>query len=190
MKRFILLLAFTIIASCAKPPIRVGKEAPEFTKTVVSPEVQVIQNEFFALSAQNDIYFTDNVTIGFAPIERERTIGSCTYGGDWREITLDTPYWTNANWATKVALVYHEMAHCFCTRDHDFDDGEMYPDNSLKYILQRLLPKYLFAPMKVPGYMEDYCPKSIMHPIVLSNECFEKHYSHYVKEMFNRCNPW
>lgn len=166
------------------------KEKPEFGPEIQNRQLQIITKEYFKLSARYNVKFDKNVTIGFSTITRENVIGTCSYRPEFREIDLDSEYWKTAKWATKVALVFHEMTHCYCGRPHDFDEGEMYPDGSLAFIIQRILLKQPFTPLRPKGFLEDNCPQSIMYPVVLSNVCFKKHYSHYVEEMFSRCKAW
>jgi hypothetical protein len=41
-----------------------------------------------------------------------------------------------------------------------------------------------------PGYYDDGCPSTFMHPVILDDFCVANHFSDYSKEMFNRCKPW
>lgn len=187
MRRFFTLFLFVLVASCAQPePKPHIKETPSYSTEITNPELKVITNEFMQLSTRNHITFTHKVSMGFSEIERDSVIGTCSYRPTFREIDLDPRYWKRATWISKVALVYHEMTHCYCDRDHDHDEGEMYPDKSWKAILQNYFSN-IPSPLKPSGYLEDGCPKSNMHPVIMSDECFVKHYGYYVKEMFNRC---
>lgn len=191
MIRFFLLFLITVIGSCTAPPVKEPiKEKPQFTSKIEDPEVQAIVDEFFRLSARNNLEFNQKVTIGFSKIKKDSVIGTCTYADGWREIDLDADFWARATWKEKVALVYHELSHCYCERDHDYDNGIMYPDNSLKAILQDYFAEKLFTPMKPKGFFDDECPVSIMHPVIVNDQCFETHYQHYTQEMFARCKPW
>lgn len=192
MKRLISFLILASLVSCAKPPIKEQakvKEKAVFSTEVTDPELKVITNEYFRISAYFNLTFPKKVSLGFSDIDRGNVIGTCTFGNKFREIDLDNSFWKRASWNSKIALVYHEMTHCYCTREHDFGDGTAYPDESLKFILDRILNK-IPTPLKPEGYLEDGCPKSIMHPIIVDNSCFEAHYNYYIREMFNRCNPW
>ena len=191
MRQILHLLLLVSAASCAQPIIKEHvKDRPAFSTEVTDPKIKAISNEFFALSKQNGLNFNSQVSIGFSTIDKSRVIGICTYGSTFREIDLDQGYWDRSTWISKVALLYHEMTHCYCGRDHDFDNGTMYPDNLIKSILDRYSGRVSDSPMKLQGYLDDYCPKSVMHPIIMSDQCFETHYSYYVKEMFARCKPF
>lgn len=191
MKTLICLIFTFLVAACSQPtPKHEPKISPQYTSQISDPELKVIVDAYFDLSRRNNIVFGKNVSIGFSEIKREMVIGTCTYGQNFREIDLDSNYWKEATWNEKVALVYHELNHCYCGRAHDFDNGTMYPDNSIKYILQKFFSQIPMTPMKPEGYLDDGCPKSLMAPVILSDACFEKHYSHYATEMFNRCEPW
>lgn len=191
MRHIIALISFTIVASCAQPaPKEHVKTKPAFSKEITNKEVKVITDEYFRLSAYNNMRFNNKVSIGFSEIERTNIIGYCTYQTDFREIDLDKVYWSRTTWLSKVALLYHELTHCYCERGHDFDEGEAYPENVLQTLLGRYLVKIPLSPLRPAGYMDDFCPKSVMHPIIMDDECFEKHYGYYVKEMFARCKPF
>lgn len=190
MRLVIILFLIASLTSCAAPkPKEKVKDKPAFSGMISDPEVLQITKEFFALSTRNNVQFHRYVTMGFSEIDRGNVIGLCTYGKGFREIDLDKGYWARATWMSKVALVYHELTHCYCQRDHDFDEGKMYPDGSLKFILQRF-QNHLPSTLKPEGFLDDGCPKSIMHPIILDNQCFEQHYDYYVTEMFARCQPF
>ena len=173
-----------------------SKSRPYYEKNITNPEVRVIVDEFKKLSAQKDIRFTKTVTIGFTKIYRKTVIGLCHYGTDFREIDLDSTYWKNSTWMSKISLLYHELSHCYCKRDHDFGNGEKYvePANfDVRKIVNPTKPFYSgdFCPVELAaGFLEDGCAKSIMYPVLISDNCFIKHYDYYVKEMFNRCTPY
>lgn len=191
MRQFIALILFVIVASCAQPAAKEHvKDKPAFSTEITDPEIKVISDEYFRLSAYNNMHFNNKVSIGFSKIDRSNVIGTCTYQHEFREIDLDKRFWSNSTWFSKIALLYHEMTHCYCERGHDFDEGEVYPDVTLQEILGRFLSRIPLSPLKPSGYLDDFCPKSVMHPIIMDDECFEKHYNYYVKEMFARCNPF
>lgn len=180
-----------MIASCAQPPPKdVRKKQPIYGDEITNPELKTILNEYLSLSARNNIYFTNKVSIGFTDIKRKSVIGVCGMTDSWREIDLDSKFWKKASWPSKIALVYHELTHCYCTRGHDFDNGVAYPDNDLAKLIEEIMVRQPISPLRPSGYLDDNCPKSIMHPYALEDGCFTKHYSYYVKEMFARCKPW
>lgn len=191
MVRSFLLFLFAAVASCAQPTTKIeNKLRPSYSTEITDPELKVITDEFFKLSARNDIVFDHRVSMGFSEIKKGQVIGYCSFNSRFREIDLDKDYWKRSSWLSKIALVYHELAHCYCERDHDFDDGEKYPEDTLDKIIDNILVKQPLTPLKPPGYLDDFCPKSIMHPTILDDYCFERHYAYYVKEMFARCEPW
>lgn len=188
MKVINLLILTVIVLStfcCVKPQkkdsLPTVKTAPVFTKGQIDPEIKVIVDEYKALAKYYGIVFKNEVTIGFSDIKRDGVVGICTYGFDFREIDLDRRYWKYQTWTSKLILTYHELDHCYCDRRHDYGREKNYPDASFFGILTRYSGE---------GYMTDGCPLSLMHPIVMDDVCLNKHYSYYVKEMFDRCNPY
>lgn len=141
------------------------------------------------LSKQYNITFTRPVTIGFKKIKRGNAVGMCTYGGNWREIDIDIEYWlNNHSSAEKLALLYHELIHCYCTRGHDYGEGKDYPEGVQARIDRAL--RWLKEGGERPGYWDDGCPTSLMYPVVIEQDCMLRHYHEYIKEMFDRCIPW
>jgi len=178
-----------------RPPVKGDpKQKPQYSTEITDPQLKTISDQFLALSKRKNITFLNKVSIGFTKIEDRTettsTIGTCSSRRDFREIDIDKDFWNRSSWLSKVALLYHELAHCYCRRDHDYDNGTMYPDGSLKAILQGWIAKQPITPIRPEGYLADGCPKSIMHPIMGSDYCFEKHYEYYTEEMFARCEPW
>ena len=171
-----------LLGSCADPmPI---KPHPEHVG--VDPKVQSIADEYFWLSKQNHFTFDHKVTIGFKNINHGDVIGLCTSTWFWREIDLDTAFWDRATKTSRMALLFHELTHCYCGRNHDFALGKDYPDT----VEKRMKQAFEWINSKdgpIPGYLDDGCPASIMYPEILEDECTLKHYNDYIQEMFDRC---
>lgn len=178
------------LSSCAKPPVKPVKSFPEHSTEIVDPQIKSIYDEFMDLSKRNNINFKHKVSIGFTKIDEDAVIGTCSYRMSFREIDLDKDFWSRATWFSRTSLLYHELAHCYCNRDHDFGDGTLYPDDSLKYLLQTLFKKTTFNLYRPAGYFEDGCPLSLMHPTIINDDCLRYHYNEYIEEMFNRCDPY
>lgn len=190
MKALSILFLLIFISSCAKPPIRRTKVTPDHSTEISDPQIKVIVDEFMDLSKRNNVKFKNKVSVGFAKINDGNVIGTCSYRMTFREIDLDIDFWKNASWISKTSLVYHELAHCYCNRDHDFGKGTLYPDDSLKYLFQSWFKKSTFNLYRPEGFFEDGCPLSIMYPKLIEDYCFRVHYNEYTEEMFNRCDPY
>lgn len=187
MDKLLILSIMLLFMSCAQSIKKDEKKGPFFSTEIANPEIKVIHNEFIKIANYYGIHFRNKVSIGFSNINEGKIIGICTYGNSFREISLDTGYWERSSWNSKVALLFHELTHCFCGRDHDFDDGIPYPDGSIKYEIRKIFSGLI---SENNGFMEDGCEKSIMAPIIISNRCFSAHYAYYIKEMLNRCEAW
>lgn len=162
-----------------------SKNRPEYQG--VDEKIQPLVKEYLWLSDQNHIVFYNTVTIGFKKLKFP-IIGMCNYGGNFREIDIDPDFWAEAKASDRLALVFHELTHCYCNRSHDWGKGEKYPDTELARIAQA--KNWVQNGGKRPGRYEDGCPTSLMYPVVLDTDCTLEHYQDYVKEMFNRCEPW
>lgn len=178
------LVAIILFCACV-PPIPI-KNHPDYTG--VDPRVKPLVDEFLWLSGQNNIKFTDTVTIGFKKIEIENIVGLTTYTAFFREIDIDINYWNHSTNASKLALLFHELIHAYCGRGHDYGENLVYPSPT-EIQVEDL--KWSIKAGHRDGYRDDDgCPLSIMYPIVLPDSCTLTHYQEYTKEMFYRCNPF
>lgn len=165
------------------------KQKQEYTG--VDPLLQPYVDEFFKLSAENHLVFKNSVSMGFTDIKRDTVIGTCTYQTSFREIDIDKTYFKEAGPLCRKILVFHEMIHCYCNRDHDHNDGVAYPLSLMSMFKDKVAEKIPWCLDKNPsGYFDDGCANTIMHPVIQDEWCIERHYDHYLKEMFNRCDPF
>lgn len=141
--------------------------------------------EYTRLAMKRKIVFNHDVTIGFKEINEGSTIGICTLSEKWHEIDLDTVFWKKHSEIERKFLTFHELTHCFCNRDHDFGNGQMYTPLGWFATLIPFRKDY-----KSTGYFKDGCPMSIMAPVIATEDCLESYYEYYIDEMFNRCKPW
>lgn len=153
----------------------------------VDARAQYLVDQWMELSKQRGLVFNTKITVGFKKISGS-AIGICTYGSGWREIDLDIDFWNNSGSTQRLAVVFHELTHCYCTRKHDYDNGTLYPETETARIAQARA--WVINGGERPGRFEDGCPTSIMYPIVLDKDCAWQHYAYYVDEMFNRCEPF
>ena len=114
-------------------------------------------------------------------------IGVC-YFFDKREIDIDLSYWNTCSDTQRKILLFHELTHCYCGRGHDWSDGKNYPET---YVQKKIsfFRSVIFGTRK-GGYWEDGCPKSLMHPSIISDDCYMDHQERYLQEIFERCDPY
>lgn len=172
-----------VTAACSTGEVKI---APEYSG--IDPKAQQIYDEFILLSAQNNIRFYNKVTIGFKPIKIEYVIGICNRGAFFREIDLDINFWLHNSPTARMAVLYHELAHCMCGRGHDYGEDLKYPETAMERLARALEWKAKGGDR--PGYWDDGCPISLLYPVVVDNDCLLRHYHQYTVEMFDRCNPW
>ncbi len=179
----ILLILLILSTSCSTGD---HKLRPEYRG--IDPRAQGLLDEYMKLSALNNIVFKNKVTIGFKNINNENAVGMCTYGGAWREIDIDITYWNLTSSLPHMALMFHELTHCYCDRDHDYGEGLGYPEKSEERINRAR--EWLREGGPRPGYWADGCPVSLMYPVVADSDCMKAHYQEYIREMFDRCKPF
>ena len=71
--------------------------------------------------------------------------------------------------------MWHELSHCYCERNHDYR-GKKYDEGKA-------------ASSKGSGdsFYDNGCPRSIMYPIIVEDNCAWTYYDEYVQEMFENC---
>lgn len=139
--------------------------------------------DYTDIAGKNHIKFTKQLYLEFSHITDDRVIGYCHYGDNYRTIRIDIGFWNISPPLQRWALMAHELSHCLCTRDHDYDHGKPYLDVKLVDTLNIL---HIFP----SGYLSDNCPMSIMHPTIPNEDCLKKHKEYYSKEMLDGCVPW
>lgn len=127
----------------------------------VDPEMISYVNEYLTLAKEHNIKFDDRVTVGFRDIHDGNAIGETIYAVGFREIDVDRNYWKNATKLTRMSLLFHELGHAYCGRDHNTSYRK-----------------------------EDSCPASLMFPTIMSDACLMFHYQDYVEDLFKNCDPY
>ena len=154
------------------------KFAPEYRG--VDPQIQPYVDDWLYLAHGHGLKFDRVVTVGFKDINQGNIVGLTTYGWAFREIDIDVKFWNSSTSLSRAALVWHELGHAYCYRDHDYGNGTEYGDAD----------KARLDPNKEDGFYGDGCPVTLLFPEVVEDNCFEKHYEDYVNEIFNRCVEW
>ena len=191
--RVTVICFFAILCSCTTPkPTKTEiKTSPAYMG--VDPELKPYVDEYKALAKARNLIFTHEVTVGFTKIKENNIIGWCNYGFTFREIDIDRPFWNATSNLGKKMLIWHELSHCYCDRDHDYGKNKPYASPRSGLIsgsIDRFLPIFSKPEEDTAGYLEDSCPKSIMHPVHLYDWCSSRHYQEYIDEMFDRCQPF
>lgn len=159
------------------------KKAPEYHG--VDPTAKPVVDEYLRIASHYNIVFNNQVTVGFKTINDEGAVGICNYGKTWREIDVDKEFWDESTDATKYALLFHELTHCYCGRDHDYGKDEEY-----KTVKELREENSRGEKHEGGGFYTDNCPTSLMYPMVVDDKCMIKHYQAYVLEMLDRCEPF
>ncbi len=146
----------------------------------VDPKLVPYVNQWLDLAQKHGLSFENKVTVGFCTINHGRTIGLSWYGRTFHEIDIDIPFWTTASETSRKTLIFHELVHSYCNREHDYAENKDYLDRGGS---RKDYPKG-------EGFFEDDCPTSIMFPSILSDRCVNAHKDFYLDEMFARCEPY
>jgi hypothetical protein len=182
ISKFLVAVTFFFGLSCTTVNINHAPKKSDF----VDPQVEKYVSEFKELAEIMSIRFTRNIGVAFTKVEEPNVIGLCYYMGTYRQIELDTVFWKFADSYQRLALIYHELTHCYCSRKHDFD-GKKYADTEEEKKQER---ENFKKTGERPGYFDDGCPRSIMHPTIVDSFCMQYHYGDYIMEMFDRCRAY
>jgi hypothetical protein len=146
--------------------------------------LEMLHDHYILLSKRKNLEFSDTVPLKLRPIPKNDWLGFCDPNQPMRSVTINSNKWDKLSSTTKITLVFHELTHCYCDRSHNYNEEESYEDDADIF----LVDSQLLA--NEPGYFEDGCPTTIMHPFILSDACMENHYDHYIDEMFDGCIPY
>lgn len=184
MKRlFVVFIGLLVLASCCTLNFT---SRPKYVG--VDQRAQHIYDEYIELSSYKHIVFNKKISIGFTHIKTFDVVGLCYRSPDFREIEIDIDYWNNINKLERLELLFHELGHCACGRNHDYGGLEPYPENDGKTYADT-------TPLEIPKLPRnpkfyDGCPSSMMYPRVIEARCVKEHYSEYTEELFDRCEAW
>lgn len=176
MKKFLLVLIFMFMCSCAQSELRFKKKYEgidsEFTHYV---------NEFIKQS-KGKITKKDfnDISIGFRNYPATtNAVGTCHLLTG--EIDVSRKWWNSRyrSYAEKYELIFHELGHCVLYRGHT----EIKNFKGFIGWIEKILFKIGVFERK--GYLKDSCPASFMHPYVLDSYCTTKHFNYYMKELFD-----
>lgn len=187
---FLLGVLISSIISCCSINVKshlTPRRSPKYRG--VDANLQKYVDDYMNLAKDKKIQFKHSVSIGFMKINSGNVIGVCNYGSTFHEIDIDKAFWDEATNTQKDALMKHELSHCYCDRDHDWDEGKNYPEPSHSDKKNDTFNVTLFTPNH-EGMYEDNCPLSLMYPIIPNDACVWAHYQDYSNEIFNRCKPY
>lgn len=153
------------------------RQSPEYKE--VDPAVQPYVADYLRLAKEHGLSFDHTVTVGFKDINEGDAVGLTNYGVFFREIDIDKEYWSRSTRTSRIVLVWHELTHSYCGRDHDFNGVEYGDSEEVKK--NKPKPEMMF---------DDGCPRSIMFPSVIPDACFIDHYLELVDEMFQDCETY
>src|ERR1700688_2894845 len=142
----------------------------------IDPQIQPYVDEWFSLAKQYKIEFKRSVSIGITSINEGKVVGLTNFGFGFVEGDIDYLYWNTVSPLSKKALVFHEFGHAYCNRIHGYGDKGKYDDSEI-------------IGSDRTGYYQDSCPISIMHPFIIEDYCFTRHYQEYLDELFKNCKP-
>lgn len=145
----------------------------------VDPGLEPYTLNYIKLAKDHKITFYNKVTMGFNDLPYP-IIGRCYYGIGFREVDIDKNFWKNASEITRMALIDHELTHCYCERSHDFAKDKEYEDPNKAWKIGK----------PTEGFFPDGCPLSLMYPQITDDGCTMFHYQEYMDEMFQRCAPF
>lgn len=145
----------------------------------IDPVAAPYANEWLSLAKMYGLKINDKIDLGIQGINKYPIVGECFRNILFTKIIIDEDYWYSSDSIKKTLVVFHEMGHCYCNRDHDYSGNISYGEDESSRK----------DPQKIAAFYQDNCPKSIMYPFILQTECYLNHYSEYIDELFKNCEP-
>ena len=140
----------------------------------IDPQAKSYVDNWLSLSNTYGFKITEEIKVGVIKINDGNVIGRCYRSPVLRQVILDQSFWTQNGPIEKAALIYHELAHCYCNENHGWGKTGLYTKDGTN---------------DSHGFFWDECPKSLMYPYVVGEECYLRHYAEYMDEMFKKCEP-
>lgn len=163
-----MLLLLCLSASASK----IDKAFQPFVDDFIRDSHGIVKKQDFA---QAEIKFEE---LGYTS-KNGGVIGYCTkWWQDYFVVEIDRVRWSDVDEPDRWQLIYHELGHCICNREHTIPIGTL---GFLKF-LERNGIKHV----RYEKY-EDGCEKSLMHPYDVATYCVHAHRTDYLKEMFDHC---
>lgn len=181
--RLIMFLSCVIPASCATVNVRASNGSADHKYAEVNGFVATYVEQWIDLAKDRGLSFRHIVNIGFTNI-KGTSVGQTRFAKEFREIDIDSTFWNKSTEMEKNMLVWHELAHAYCYRWHDFGKGKdrLYGDN-VPLAIKKMEDGGF-------GFYPDHCPRSLMFPALPEDHCFKKYYFEYINEMFQNCIPY
>jgi hypothetical protein len=188
---FTLLAIVLVLNSCGGGAKIEPRTKPHYVG--VDKSLQPELDEYVKLAKQNGIKFKRPITMGISDINvpigtESRVVGICFNYSQFKEIEIDKDQWKYHSEISRKSLLFHELTHCLCGRNHDYGNGEAYPTIEMDEVFDFLRKWHFYIP-RIGRYV-DGCPLSIMYTHVLPDSCLKTHEKDYLSEMFHRCKPW
>jgi hypothetical protein len=185
MKLPLLALVFTLLA-CAptRPQIDLRARGSILLKSAsqIDPEFMDFVNDFVIRSeGQIGNAHVRKLSMQFANLEGS-TIGVCYWQRPWEpyiRVEIDRAYWHTEDVFHQWSLIFHELGHCLCNREHTL--------NPRSWVVQWL--DSLNIRHQRHWTFPDGCPRSVMNPTDFSSECVAQHQEEYIREIFSGCQP-
>lgn len=114
------------------------------------------------------------LSVGFYRDEKDpstNTIAWCNHLTN--EIGINADLFMERTFEMQSVILFHELAHCLMGKPHA-DYGSDWIENVM--IFFGLIPQ--------KGYYADNCPKSLMHPYEISEQCLNDHANEYLDDLF------
>lgn len=175
MKTLFLILTFLFTTSCSSARMSRKHEG-------IDPKIQpYIEETIIASKGRLTKEHFEDLTAGFKKYEKGTTAGTCWPMPWLTEIDISEDWWYyNQSSLARFELILHEVGHCILKRHHT---EKHYSSNGISQWFESMLFKT--GILKEKDKLYDGCPSSIMHPYVLSESCFMKHYLYYIEELFS-----
>ncbi len=178
MKKLLLLVILLTTNACASSSVEV-----RLFKDYDGIDVQLMPYvQEFIYASEGKVTKRDfrGFTMGFRNYKGGSVVGTCHPAAF--EVDISDSWWKGA-WNTqdeRIELVFHELGHCILKRGHT----KKPTSQDFAGWLERL--GFIVGMFEEKVALPDGCPYSFMHPYTINSTCIEKHFNHYMGELFKK----
>lgn len=131
-----------------------------YTSTPATTQIDTVFEPYMRVApfGFNELLKESHLVIKLGIVKNKEVVGYCSkeysvLGLTRRLIVIDKDYWNAFSYKKRQLLLWHEIGHCMFNKKHDERE------------------------------FLNGCPRSIMHPTVLSESCIDLHYEDYLLQL-------
>ena len=129
-----------------------------FTFTPPTTDTNSVEFQPYIDKFENHTGIEVTVPISFTEYSPDNILGVCYVRITSKDITINKELWHKISSLHREFLIYHELVHCQCKQM-----------------------------THIEGYLDNGCPKSMIHPKMMTWHCLANNYDYYINDMKQLC---